>query len=103
VEIDVTLHSEHNFFTGFTENISQGGLFIATHEYLPIGTELDLTFRLPNTREIRTRARVCWIREYNPDNVGVSPGMGVQFLELSPDDLALVSAFVREREPLFFA
>lgn len=103
VELDVTLHSEHNFFTGFTENLSQGGLFIATHEYLPIGTELDLTFRLPNSREIRTRGRVRWIREYNPENVGAVPGMGVKFLELRPDDLALVSAFFREREPMFFA
>jgi uncharacterized protein (TIGR02266 family) len=103
VDLDVTLSSEHNFFTGFAENLSEGGLFIATHEYLDVGTELDVTFRLPGGREIASRARVCWVREYNPDSVGVSPGMGVQFLDLRADDQAAVLAFLRQREPMFYA
>jgi uncharacterized protein (TIGR02266 family) len=102
VELDVTLSSEHNFFTGFAENISEGGLFIATHEYLEVGTDIDLTFRLPSRREVRTRARVQWIREYNPESEGVSPGMGVRFLDLAANDLQAVMEFLRQREPMFY-
>jgi uncharacterized protein (TIGR02266 family) len=102
VDLDVTLSSEHNFFTGFVQNISEGGLFIATHEYLDVGSELDVTFRLPSGQEVRTRSRVQWIREYNPDNGEVSPGMGVRFLDISSGDQSAVMDFLRQREPLFF-
>ena len=31
LEVKVDLESDHNFYTGLTQNISAGGLFIATH------------------------------------------------------------------------
>jgi uncharacterized protein (TIGR02266 family) len=102
VELDVSLSSEHNFFTGFVQNISEGGLFIATHEYLDVGAELDLTFRLPDGHEVRTRSRVQWLRLYNPDATDSSPGMGVRFLDISQADQAAVMDFLRQREPIFY-
>ena len=36
--------SEHNFYVGFTEDISEGGLFIATDEPLEPGS--PVTFEL---------------------------------------------------------
>ena len=48
VEVEVTLSSEHNFFVGWSENISEGGLFIATHQLEPLGTKLELTLVVPD-------------------------------------------------------
>ncbi|HEU5076246.1 MAG TPA: hypothetical protein VFU02_18765, partial [Polyangiaceae bacterium] len=31
VELDVSLGSDHNFYAGFVENLSAGGVFVATH------------------------------------------------------------------------
>ena len=31
LEVKVDLESDHNFYTGLTQNISSGGVFIATH------------------------------------------------------------------------
>jgi len=31
VELEVSLESESNFYMGLTENLSEGGLFIAIH------------------------------------------------------------------------
>ena len=37
-QVEVGVASDHNVYTGFTEDISSGGLFVATHDILPIGT-----------------------------------------------------------------
>src|SRR4029079_19692672 len=44
LEIKVDLESEHNFYTGLTQNISAGGLFIATHHLRRIGDRITLKF-----------------------------------------------------------
>ena len=102
VELSVTMESDHNFFMGFSENISEGGLFIATHQVLPLGHELDLTFTLPGGREVKTRARVQWVRPYNAANSDAAPGMGVQFIGLDESVHEWIVAFVQKRDPLFF-
>ena len=35
VELEVTMESESNFYMGLTENLSEGGIFIATHMLKP--------------------------------------------------------------------
>ena len=32
VDLDVSLGSDHNFYSGFAENLSVGGVFVATHQ-----------------------------------------------------------------------
>ena len=41
-EVKVDGQSTHNFYTGFTQNISEGGLFIATGEVIDVGTEIAI-------------------------------------------------------------
>src|SRR5258708_3870166 len=60
LEIKVDLESEHNFYTGLTQNISAGGLFIATHHLRRIGDRITLKFQLPGTEgsvEVETEVR----------------------------------------------
>ena len=47
LEVTVDLESDHNFYTGLTQNISSGGVFIATHHLRKIGDRITLKFTLP--------------------------------------------------------
>lgn len=103
VELQVGLAwSESNFYMGLTENLSEGGLFIATHELRPIGSEVEVSLKLPNHPEpIRTSAIVRWIRVYSKSS-DASPGMGVQFAALPPELLEAIRTFLRRQTPLFY-
>ncbi len=102
IHIEVTLSGPHNFFRGFTEDISKGGLFIATHRILPIGTEVTVTLLLEG-REFTLPAQVVWAREQNPLlPQGIEPGMGLQFVRLSPEQISAIEEFIKKKEPIFF-
>ncbi|MBX5484404.1 MAG: TIGR02266 family protein [Myxococcaceae bacterium] len=98
----VDLHSESNFFTGFSTNISEGGLFVATVQIPPIGTEVDLSFTLPKGQKIQVKGVVRWTREVNDRTPEIFPGVGIQFVGLDPQTAEVIHRFVAEREPMFF-
>lgn len=102
VSVGVGFRSDSNFYTGFTEDISEGGLFIATHMLRPIGSELQIICALPTGPEISVRGIVRWLRDPHDYITEAPPGMGVQFQDLAPEDLARIKAFVAVREPLFY-
>ena len=102
LKVYVGLESEHNFYTGFSRNISAGGLVIATHDVLEVGGEVELLFHLPSGDSIHTPGRVAWIRDYNPAQPEMFPGMGVKFVDLTPDDAVRIRRFAGHREPLFY-
>jgi uncharacterized protein (TIGR02266 family) len=101
IETEVSMESDSNFFAGFAEDISAGGLFVATHAYLPIGASLDISFRLAN-RRIDAAAVVRWVREVDDKNPEMIPGMGVQFTALPPGAREAIESFVAQREPMFY-
>ena len=103
IDADVGFQSETNFFTGFTEDISSGGLFIATYDIRDIGSDLTINFTLPDGQPICAEGKVRWVRDYNETSPDVSPGMGVQFDNLSIDDQSAIHRFIEERPPLFYA
>lgn len=99
----VALSSEHNFWTGLTMNVSEGGLFVATHNVVPLGTMLLLHMKLPfEPEQLVTLAEVRWTRPYS-GQVDVPAGLGLQFVDTDPRVLAKIKRFVATiREPLFF-
>ena len=96
------MSSGDNFFNGFSTNISDGGVFIATVTQLPIGTEMDLSFSLPSGEQIKAHGVVRWTREVNDKTPDIMPGLGVQFTQIDEAALAAIQDFVRDREPMFF-
>jgi uncharacterized protein (TIGR02266 family) len=101
--VEVNLESEHNFYTGFTENISSGGLFIATRDLLPLGVVTFVRFTLPNFDGIiEAECQVRWQRLEQASGSGISPGIGVHFLNLSVEHETAVNRFLAKRESLFF-
>jgi uncharacterized protein (TIGR02266 family) len=101
VELEVTLESEHNFYLGLTENLSEGGLFIATHLLRPLGSTVAVTLKLPNSPEpIVTQGTVRWVRQYS-ETSDTGPGIGVRFEHVSPEHTQIIREFVKARQPLF--
>ena len=98
--IDMT--SDDNFFSGFSANISDGGLFIATFDYIPKGTQVDLSFSLPTGEKITAPGVVRWIREVNDKDPSSSPGLGVQFADLDEPAQHAIRAFIEQRDPMFY-
>lgn len=103
LEIDVDMLSQHNFFIGFSANVSEGGLFVATHIPRKIGDLVLVTFSLPGKGPpIQAMTEVRWVRDRN-DESDLDPGLGLRFIDISDASLARISAFIRAtRTPLFY-
>lgn len=102
MEVAVDLGSDHNFYVGFVENVSAGGLFVATHKLAAVGDQIELAIQLPGRAEPVTGiGEVRWLREPGPES-DLSPGMGLRFLALDGGGEEAIEAFVAERAPIFF-
>lgn len=102
IEAEVGFQSDTNFFMGFSEDVSTGGLFISTYDIRPIGAILNLNFTLPDGHLISVDGVVRWVREYNETTPDTSPGMGIQFDGLSPEDKEAIEMFIEQRPALFY-
>ncbi|MBE4752286.1 TIGR02266 family protein [Corallococcus sp. ZKHCc1 1396] len=98
----IDMRSDSNFFTGFSMDISEGGIFIATVEAVPRGTTVDLDFTLPGGRPLTVNGVVRWARDGNDRTPELMPGVGVQFTALPPEVAHAISSFVATRDPMFY-
>jgi len=80
----------------YSINLSTGGVFIESNMILPQNTVLTVKFNLPNSAvPIYTHARVAWVND--PDNIKkalLPPGMGLQFLTLTMEDMHTIQTFL---------
>jgi uncharacterized protein (TIGR02266 family) len=98
----IDLCSEHNFWTGLTMNLSEGGVFVATHHILPTGSLVALHLELPREKRIMVLGEVKWSRDYT-GNDDVPPGLGIQFVGLDAPAQAAIRRFIKTiREPHLF-
>ena len=103
MQAEVTLGSESNFYTGFSGDLSEGGIFVATYEkLLPPGTAVEVALALPNRSPIKVMGRVRWVRETTDHSPGIFPGMGIQFDGMHPEALSAIKSFLQRREPMFW-
>ena len=104
LEIAVDLESDSNFYTGLTQNISTGGLFIATHQIKRVGDHVRLKFTLPGSpRPLEVDTEVRWIRENSSlHRTDGASGMGVRFINMSAEDAQLIQSFLENRDSLFY-
>jgi uncharacterized protein (TIGR02266 family) len=102
LETDITLESESEFYSGFSENLSEGGIFMATHSLLAVGAPVAVAFTLPGlARKIRVEGHVRWVRIHS-ETSDMPPGMGIEFGPLSAEDFEVIQRFCKQRTPLFF-
>ncbi len=88
----------------YSLNLSTGGVFIETTDYLPIDTILSIEFILPdNKRSICCKGRVAWQnRPDAPVNPNLPAGMGLQFLDISLEDMNAVRQYIKKEALLPF-
>jgi uncharacterized protein (TIGR02266 family) len=102
VEIEITLESESQLYSGFSENFSEGGVFVATHLLRPVGARVEVAFTLPGlTTPIRVEGAVRWVREHT-ETSDAPPGIGIEFGPLRREDLEAIRRFCSARSPLFY-
>jgi uncharacterized protein (TIGR02266 family) len=103
LNVEIGLDDHTNFYVGFAENVSEGGLFVATYKLRPVGTEIALTFVLPNDCAVQVQGVVRWVRD--PRDLAASdvpPGMGIEFKDVGTEDRLRIEAYVRAHAPIFY-
>lgn len=94
VQFDVECMCADTASHGTCLNLSQGGMFIATDDPVAPGAQVMLHFKLPSPAEpLSLPGRVVWMfrGEIEPGTVA---GMGVQFLDLTPLEAAVIGSIV---------
>ena len=84
-------------FTGYSVNLSSGGLFLETATPLPPEAALSLTFCLPGQRQpITCSGSVAWVNSSDtPCNTSLPPGMGIKFTNLTLERLQEIRTFLK--------
>lgn len=91
VSIAVEVRDARGFSLFSTRDLSSGGLFFDRAIPHAVGARVQLSFLLPgDLKTIRCDGEVVNV----PDKHGY--GMGIRFLDLSPEDAARVAEFARE-------
>ncbi len=84
--VRVNYQTVDSLFSEFARNINDGGLFVETDTPQPIGTNVELEFKLPGAdRPIKVVGNV--VRSVNADQVDSdgAAGMGIEFENLGSD------------------
>ena len=85
--------------SNYTVNLSTGGIFIETAELLPVDSPLSIEFILPEGgRIIQCPGRVAWLN--HPESIknpSLPVGMGLQFINLSMDDMDSIRQFIKDQ------
>jgi type IV pilus assembly protein PilZ len=103
VKVEVGLQTESNFYTGLTQDLSGGGVFVATHQIREVGDRIKVFLNLPGQKEtFEILTEVRWVRSTYFSQSVEDPGMGLRFLQMSPQAKQAVSDFLSKRESLFF-
>ncbi len=98
--VAVTLQSEHNFFAGVANNVSEGGVFVATTAPPPIGTEVGFELVLGGERFLVVGV-VRWVRAGQAGAGGAPAGCGVKWVHLEDGALDAIQRFIEVRRTDF--
>lgn len=98
LRVTATGTGESSAFSDFTYDVSKCGVFVETQKLTPVGTPLDLEFKLPDEPEpVRVAGRV--VRTIKPDQSSQEKpaGIGIVFLEILPADTIKIRRYVNTK------
>ena len=102
VEANIGATTESNFFVGFSGEISEGGVFLATYDVLAVRSSVEVLVTLPGGYEFKVNGWVRYVRDPFDFSADSDPGMGIQFENLQAKDRELIMRFIRKRAPTFY-
>jgi hypothetical protein len=86
---------------GIVWNLSSRGLYMVVDPPPELGIRVRVSFGLPNDdKPVRAEARIAWCNPRSPRRgsglaaFGLPPGCGLEFLVISPEDLARIEKHV---------
>lgn len=93
--------SNDSFFVGFSENLSEGGVFVATFCPPAVGEQVDLSVDLEGSPALLVKGVVRWHRM---SESGEPTGCGVQFVGLHPEQEDILNGALEraQKTPLFY-
>jgi uncharacterized protein (TIGR02266 family) len=86
--------------SGYIVNVSTGGVFIETEKSLPVNTLLTIEFILPENNVIHCKGKVAWINREENRHQNLPSGMGIQFLDITLEEMERMRVYIKE-ETLF--
>jgi CheY-like chemotaxis protein len=93
--LPAAVHDEYGVTDGFVTVLSQYGLFFRTLEPRPIKALVDVTLSFGD-RNVDLHAEVLYIVTFEEGPFS-EPGMGMKFVDIRPDDSALIRFFINEQ------
>lgn len=104
MEVDVLVSASSESKNGEREieattmNLSEEGIFVQTEEMWEPGTEVTLSFQLPDGDDVSLVANIRWRREEEDDEERAA-GWGAQFEDVDDDVARAIARFVEARLP----
>jgi len=87
IEWSVDCVTDDTFLYAAITNISELGIFVACDQPFEVGTMVSLRFAPQGGAEpFALPGRVQWVNLHKPLAPCRNPGMGIQFVDLGPDD-----------------
>lgn len=96
IQLLVDYRSGGHFLFDFCRDLGTGGVFIETSNPLTSGSEIELTFTIPDSKEtLKTKGRVIWSQSPIANRTDVSVGMGVQFTQFNESQRKILDDFIK--------
>jgi CheY-like chemotaxis protein len=89
------LRDEHGGTDGFVTVLSQYGMFYRTMEPRPVKTRAGVSISFGD-RMVKLRAEVLYVVSFEQGPFR-EPGMGMKFVDIAPEDSALLRFFIHEQ------
>ena len=97
VEIKVDLSTMGAYYLTKILNISTSGAFICHDDIQPIGTIVQISFKLPSDNKIiETEAEVAWSYRQGTKAKNSGSGMGVKFTKINADDQKKIESYIQD-------
>lgn len=100
LQAKVNVRSDTNFYMGFSENISEGGVFVSTIAPPNVGDPVELNIESDGGSAIAVQGIVRWHRVLPDESIS---GCGIQFINLSDEAKKAIEGVIASlrRDPLF--
>ena len=96
IQLLVDYNRNGNYLFDFCKDLGTGGIFIQTDEPQPHGSEIELTFTIPDSKEtITTKGTVLWVNIHVDNRKDLSSGMGIQFQSFTEEQRKTLEDFVQ--------
>jgi|JI10StandDraft_1071094.scaffolds.fasta_scaffold185150_3 Tfp pilus assembly protein PilZ len=97
VEIKVDLSTLGVYYLTKILNLSTSGAFICHEDIKPIGTIVNISFKLPtDSKIIQTEAKVAWSYRQGTKSKPSGTGMGLKFTKIDPVDQKKIETYIQE-------